>query len=446
MKTPDNKKVDFDKICFVLAPLSEKGSEIRNRSDNVFNHIIHPAASALGFEAVRADHLHKPGLITQQVIRYILKSKIVVADLTGYNPNVFYELAIRHSFRRPVIQMIMEGQRLPFDIADSRTIQCNLDLDSVAEARDNLIKHGSAILNEGVEVDSPVSIALGLEELKESNSPQSSVLVEGIFNQISSLNDSFQEVKHFLSKSEDMRAVVPGFVRDSMSEILQKYSQEIELLQSIRQAGIIGVYKRREAAIKAFSKYIDAETTEIVIIGSSLKGLLQKSEYSEFAAKIRFKIEQKFAKVKFLLTHPILADFRANQEQRRPTEIGDEIIKTLDVLKSWNVPPEDIKLYLGTPTCFAIKTTTKMLINPYPYSSKSYDSPCLILEFYPAAGAQNQYYFYDEFKTSHFEAWDSEMAVNIKNQDIDHVISLFRDSLKEYSVMVNEMIKRGKEI
>lgn len=439
-----DNKVDFEKICFVLSPIGEKDSEIRKRSDNVFNHIINPACAKVGMEAFRADQLHKPGLITQQVIKYILKSKIVIADLTGHNPNVFYELAIRHSFGKPVVQLITEGQRIPFDVADTRTIHYTLDLDDIAEARENLIKQISAALVEGDEVNSPVSIALGLEEITKSSTPQSSIIAEGIFNQIASINESIQDVKRFLSSTEDLQTIIPSFVRDSMSDILQQYSREIKLLQSVRQAGIIGVYKRRDTAIQEFAKFIDEETQEIMIIGSSLKGLLQKEEYLKFAEKVRFKIQQGFASVRFLLTHPILADFRANQELRRPTEIGQEIIKSLETLKSWGVDASNVRLYLGTPTCFAIKTSTKMMINPYPYSSKSYDSPCLVLEYHSEGGSERQYYFFDEFKKSHFDAWDSDMAVKFIN--FDEVIHMFKGSLQDYSDKVNDIIIKGKKI
>ena len=59
---------------------------------------------------------------------------MVVADITGHNPNVFYELAIAHGYKRPVIQIGQEGQKPPFDIWDMRTIFYDeTDLYSVRE-------------------------------------------------------------------------------------------------------------------------------------------------------------------------------------------------------------------------------------------------------------------------------------------------------------------------
>ena len=68
-------------ICFVIAPIGEEGTEIRKRSDQVLNHILKPAAKELGFEAMRADQISEPGVITSQIVQHIMEDTIVVADL-----------------------------------------------------------------------------------------------------------------------------------------------------------------------------------------------------------------------------------------------------------------------------------------------------------------------------------------------------------------------------
>lgn len=70
----------------------------------------------------RADQIDKPGTITKQIIEYIYKSKLVIADLSYHNPNVFYELALRHAFRLPTVQLIRKSDRIPFDLNQIRTI------------------------------------------------------------------------------------------------------------------------------------------------------------------------------------------------------------------------------------------------------------------------------------------------------------------------------------
>lgn len=122
--------------CFVIAPIGEMGSPTRSRSDQVLKYIIRPSLLELGFDAKRADELDKPGIITSQVIQHLVNAPLVVADLTERNANVFYEIAIRHAVRKPIIQIIDWKESIPFDVAATRVIKFNhQDLDSVEEAK-----------------------------------------------------------------------------------------------------------------------------------------------------------------------------------------------------------------------------------------------------------------------------------------------------------------------
>ncbi len=110
------------KTCFVIAPIGELGGSTRSRSDKVLRHIITPAATECGYSVVRSDRESSPGMIGSQVINHLIEDDLVIADLTDHNANVFYELAIRHVVRKPIVQIIKSDQRLPFDVIQSRTI------------------------------------------------------------------------------------------------------------------------------------------------------------------------------------------------------------------------------------------------------------------------------------------------------------------------------------
>src|SRR5437899_11104024 len=127
-------KLVYEKgTCFVISPIGEAGSETRHRADQVFKHIIQPVARDCGYNAVRADHISKPGIITSQIIEHLAQDPLVIADLSGHNPNVFYELAVRHVARKPVIQITQVGEPIPSDVAPTRTIQLDhRDLESAA--------------------------------------------------------------------------------------------------------------------------------------------------------------------------------------------------------------------------------------------------------------------------------------------------------------------------
>ncbi len=114
------------KRCFVISPIGEEGSEVRAHADDVFDYIIKPAMEECGIEAKRSDHMHEPGKISDQMFRAILNEDLCIALLTGYNPNVFYELAIAQCAARPVIILAEKGQELPFDIRDLRCVHYDL--------------------------------------------------------------------------------------------------------------------------------------------------------------------------------------------------------------------------------------------------------------------------------------------------------------------------------
>ncbi len=90
-----------NRTCFLIAPIGPAGSEVRERSELVFTHIVRPAAEASGYELVRADQINVPGPITGQIVRLLLDVEVVVADISGLNPNVMYELGIRHAADDP---------------------------------------------------------------------------------------------------------------------------------------------------------------------------------------------------------------------------------------------------------------------------------------------------------------------------------------------------------
>jgi len=159
-------------LCFVIAPIGEEDSEPRRRSDQVLKHVIAPAAKECGYRALRADKISEPGIITSQVIQHLVEDPLVIADLTDWNPNVFYELAVRHAVRKPVVQIIQAGQRIPFDVAGTRTIPLDhRDLDSVEQCRRDIVRQIQTVEKDASQVDTPISAAIDLQSLRRSENP-----------------------------------------------------------------------------------------------------------------------------------------------------------------------------------------------------------------------------------------------------------------------------------
>lgn len=113
-----------------------------------------------------------PGQITRQIIEELITSDLVIADLTDHNPNVFYELAIRHATRKPVVQITHTKDIIPFDVANQRTISydhTSLTLSHRAKAA--LIEQIKAAERNPGDVDSPLTEAILSTQLDQSQDP-----------------------------------------------------------------------------------------------------------------------------------------------------------------------------------------------------------------------------------------------------------------------------------
>ena len=210
------------KTCFVITPIDEEGTEIRKRADQLLKHIVGPVTESMGYAAIRADLIPQPGVITRQVIQGGIDSSIVIADLTGHNPNVFYELAVRHAVKRPYVQMIDSKEQIPFDIADTRTIIFDIhDMDSVEAAKQKLTNQIRSIEGGKAEVDNPVSMAVDLKILKESQNPTQRSLAE--------LTEAIAEIRIIVRNIEerlDSRRSRPRFFDAALDAELAKMWEE----------------------------------------------------------------------------------------------------------------------------------------------------------------------------------------------------------------------------
>lgn len=152
----------YDATCFYIAPIGADGSEQRRHSDLFLSAIVEPALEQFGLTIVRADGIDKPGIITKQIIEYIVKSRLVIVDLSFHNPNVFYELAIRHMMKLPIVQIARAIDSIPFDINQMRTIRIdNSDIYSFVpkmEAyRSEVSAQARRALDSAESVDTPIN-------------------------------------------------------------------------------------------------------------------------------------------------------------------------------------------------------------------------------------------------------------------------------------------------
>jgi hypothetical protein len=108
--------VEPDDTCFVMMPFADP-------IGSYYQKIYEPAISKAGLKAVRADNeIFGVGKIMDQIWAGINSSRVLVAELTNRNPNVFYELGLAHALQKPVVLVAGKEEDVPFDLRHIRVI------------------------------------------------------------------------------------------------------------------------------------------------------------------------------------------------------------------------------------------------------------------------------------------------------------------------------------
>ena len=111
--TPPTKAKDS---CFAIMPFG-------GWFDDYYTSIFVPAITEAGLTPCRADDLYRPSTIVADIWNYTNRAKLVIADLSGKNPNVFYELGLAHALAKPAILVVESMEDVPFDLRALRVLQ-----------------------------------------------------------------------------------------------------------------------------------------------------------------------------------------------------------------------------------------------------------------------------------------------------------------------------------
>lgn len=161
--TPNQHK----KTCFVITPIGKENEPIRRHVDGIVKAVIEPVLEETDFEPIVPHYMTNPGSIDKQIIKQIYKSDLVIANLTNVNPNVMYELALRHCFGTPLIIIAEDGTILPFDIGNQRTIFYHNDAMGVLTLKTDLTKAIKKLSDDETYESPVISVVkeLGIEEI-----------------------------------------------------------------------------------------------------------------------------------------------------------------------------------------------------------------------------------------------------------------------------------------
>jgi hypothetical protein len=122
--------------------------QFSGRYNELYSKVIQPVAGEFELEARHVGEIWGPGLILHDITQGIIDAKIVIAEITPANQNVFYELGFSHALGKPTILLAKKGKKLPFDISGYRCLFYENSIRGKKAIEEGLRKHLAAILRE----------------------------------------------------------------------------------------------------------------------------------------------------------------------------------------------------------------------------------------------------------------------------------------------------------
>jgi hypothetical protein len=116
--------------------------------DDIHREVIKIVCEEFNLEAVRADESYKPAIIISEIAQQIAEAKVIIAEITPANPNVYYEVGYAHALGKPTILLADRAKvsELPFDLSAWRTLFYENSIAGKSRVEEGLRKHLKAIL------------------------------------------------------------------------------------------------------------------------------------------------------------------------------------------------------------------------------------------------------------------------------------------------------------
>jgi hypothetical protein len=161
--SPRPKEGAAKDTCFVISPIGDVGTERHAKFKEVLEYVIKRGIKDSGYDlqVLRADDIDRAGSFIKDILGSIYNSHVVIADLTEQNPNVFYELGVRHALRPRTILIAQSIDDIPSDLREYRTIVYDTSAKGAADFFARLRKLLSEIQKEPERPDNPVLDRIG---------------------------------------------------------------------------------------------------------------------------------------------------------------------------------------------------------------------------------------------------------------------------------------------
>ena len=203
------------KKCFVIMPVSKTKSCTTRQWTNIFDEMIKPAVvgSKLGFTCERSKP--RTGNLIKDILNKLNMADVVIADLTDMNPNVFYELGVRHTLRNRTILIAQDMKYVPSDLRSYWVIIYKKGLSGLQDFKNKIRGTMKEMMNNPEKPDNPVEDFLGeknislLSQERSGNSRKLTALVGELSYNMSLVDSVLSTVK---TNEEAKKKNQSGFV------------------------------------------------------------------------------------------------------------------------------------------------------------------------------------------------------------------------------------------
>jgi len=154
------------KQCFVIMPIGSEDDYAKYK--DIYECMIKEAVEDAGLElqCIRADEVSKSGAIIKDIIKRLYEADVVIADLSGLNANVFYELGVRHALKGGTIMIVDDIKSIPFDLKPYRVLEYSTTPRGISNFKRDLKRFLQSALDDPRGEDNPVLDFLPRPELE----------------------------------------------------------------------------------------------------------------------------------------------------------------------------------------------------------------------------------------------------------------------------------------
>jgi hypothetical protein len=303
-------KVSIDRKlqAFVIMPFDDSFIEI-------YEQLLRPILEAAGYSVQRGDDVLSQQSIMKDVVKGIDAADLIVADLTGLNANVMYELGLAHALNRPVIHLIQDVDELPFDLKGYRFVQYDIHFARIANARAKLAEIADAAAKGALVFGNPISdfrqspsvIARLADDVSSSSDTASEKEPPGLLDQMIAVEDGLSELSQLIGGVNERTSAI-GADTIKATEALDAAKKDNKLVARLARPVMIRLgdkvalfavfLKERnaryeallqslqtnlEAALTFHAPQDDVERHQLVAFGEVLKGIAQQARASREA-------------------------------------------------------------------------------------------------------------------------------------------------------------------